>query len=104
MDFKTDFLGNKIEQGSVVIAIDDTRRTIGICTGFTDQKVRILINSSRPYIHNAWDCHCLRVIDDQLTNYFHKGELEKLKIAAVDFIAKDKPRAGVKKEKSDIKI
>lgn len=104
MDFKTDWLGNKIEQGSVVIAINDTDVTIGICTGFTNQQIRILIRSHNPYVHNAWDCHCLRVVDEQLTNYFAKDELEKLKIAAVDFIAKDKPRAGVKKRKSDIKI
>lgn len=79
-------------------------RTIGICTGFTNQQIRILVRSTDPYIHNAWDCHCLRVVDEQLINYHNKGEIEKLKIAAIDFIAKDKPRAGVKKEKSNIKI
>lgn len=103
MDFKIDILGNKIEQGSVVIAVDnDIIHIIGVCIGFTNQKIRILQNSLNPYIHLAWDGQVLKVMN--YNNYHNKGEIEKLLSLAPEYIAKDKPRQGVKKKKSDIKI
>lgn len=100
---KKDRLGNIVVQGDVVVCLKDHATYVGVVTGFTPQQYRVL-DREGAYPKNFWDCEVIRLTEDMLVNRHNKPALEKLKVEAQVWIAKDKPLPGTKKSKGNIKI